>query len=158
MITTIISLGIAGLLLLFLEMFLPGMIAGLIGACLLFASVVMAYTDMGAEAGNVALLIASTASAGLWWWWANHFQHTRFGRRMTLTSASEGSSTAAGLESFAGQLGEAATPLRPSGTVMVSGRRMDAVTDGEFIEAGSSVRVVRAHGMGLLVRRNIPGQ
>jgi membrane-bound serine protease (ClpP class) len=158
MLTTIISLGAAGLLLLFLEMFLPGMIAGIVGACLLLASVIMAYTDLGPEAGNTALLIASVASAGMWWWWANHFQHTRFGQRMTLRSASEGNSNAAGLETFAGQVGEAATPLRPSGTVTISGRRMDAVTDGEFIEAGSMVRVVRAHGMGLLVRRNIPGQ
>ena len=156
MLTTIVSLGAAGLLLLFLEMFLPGMIAGLVGGCLLLASVIMAYTDMGPEAGNIALLIASTASAGLWWWWANHFQQTRVGRAMTLTSTSEGNSTAAGLDSYAGSVGEAATPLRPSGTVVVSGKRMDAVTDGEFIEAGSAVRVIRAHGMGLLVRRNIP--
>ena len=70
MISTIVSLGAAGLALLFLEMFLPGMIAGVVGACLLAASVIMAYTDLGAEAGNTALLIASTASAGLWWWWA----------------------------------------------------------------------------------------
>jgi membrane-bound serine protease (ClpP class) len=158
MLTTIISLGVAGLLLLFLEMFLPGMIAGLIGGCLLVASVIMAYTDLGAEAGNVALLLASCASAGLWWWWANHFQYTRVGRAMTLTTSSEGSSGVIGLESYAGQVGEAATPLRPSGTVMVSGKRLDAVTDGEFIDAGSPVRVVRAHGMGLVVRRNIPAQ
>jgi membrane-bound serine protease (ClpP class) len=156
MITTIVALGTAGLLLLFLEMFLPGMIAGLVGACLLIASVIMAYSDLGAEAGNVALLIASTASAGLWWWWANHFQHTRFGQAMTLKSASEGTTPLAGLETFSGQIGEAATPLRPSGTVLILGKRVDAVTDGEFIEAGSSIRVVRAHGMGLLVRRLAP--
>jgi membrane-bound serine protease (ClpP class) len=139
-------------------MFLRGIIAGFVGACLLIAAVIMAYTDLGIEAGNVTLLLASVASAGLWWWWANHFQQTRIGRAMTLKSTDEGNSTAAGLDAFAGQLGEAATPLRPSGTIMVSGKRVDAVTDGEFIEAGSPVRVVRAHGMGLLVRRNSAGQ
>lgn len=153
MLTTIIALGVAGLLLLFLEMFLPGMIAGLVGGCLLIASVAMAYTDLGTEAGNVALLIASVCSAGLWWWWANHFQQTRVGRAMTLSVSNEGNSTMAGLETYAGRTGEATTPLRPSGTITIEGKRLDAVTDGEFIEAGSSVRVVRAHGMGLLVRR-----
>ena len=152
MVTTIVSLGAAGLLLLFLEMFLPGMVAGLVGACLLIASVIMAYTDLGPEAGNVTLLIAASASAGLWWWWANHFQKTRGGRAMTLTSVGQGNSNAGGLEQYAGQIGEASTPLRPSGTVMVGGKRLDAVTAGEFIEAGAAVRVVRAHGMGLLVR------
>ena len=153
MLTTIIALGVAGLLLLFLEMFLPGLIAGIVGAGLLMASVIMAYSDLGSEAGNVALLIASTASAGLWWWWANHFQKTRFGRAMTLTSSIEGNSTMLGLEQLAGKTGEAATPLRPSGTVVIAGKRIDAVTDGEFIEAGSPIRVVRAQGMGIVVRQ-----
>jgi membrane-bound serine protease (ClpP class) len=153
MVTTIIALGIAGLLLLFLEMFLPGMIAGIIGACLLIAAVTMAYSDLGTEAGNVALLIASVCSAGLWWWWANHFQRTRFGKAMTLTSAGEGTSVVAGLEQLTGQIGEATTPLRPSGTVTIGGKRIDAVTDGEYIEAGSPIRVVRAHGMGIIVRQ-----
>lgn len=153
MLTTIIALGVAGLLLLFLEMFLPGMIAGLVGGCLLTASVVMTYTDLGPEAGNVALLIASCCSAGLWWWWANHFQQTRVGRAMTLSASIEGNSTMAGLDKYTGHTGEATTPLRPSGTITIEGKRIDALTDGEFIEAGSSVRVVRAHGMGLLVRR-----
>lgn len=154
--TTIIALGTAGLLLLFLEMFLPGMIAGLVGGCLLIAAVVMAYTDLGPEEGNVALLIASSFSAGLWWWWANHFQHTKIGRAMTLTSSVDGNSSIVGLDQFAGQTGEALTPLRPSGTVIVGGKRLDAVTDGEFIEAGSPVRVVRSHGLGLIVRRVSP--
>jgi membrane-bound serine protease (ClpP class) len=153
MLTTIVALGAAGLLLLFLEMFLPGMVAGLVGICLLIASVVMAYTDLGSEAGNIALLIASVSSAGLWWWWANHFQKTRFGRAMTLTSVDHGNSVEPGLERYAGEIGEAATPLRPSGTIIVAGKRLDAVTAGEFIEAGSAVRVVRAQGMGLLVRQ-----
>jgi membrane-bound serine protease (ClpP class) len=152
MVTTIVALGAAGLLLLFLEMFLPGMIAGIVGVCLLIASVVMAYTDLGPEAGNVALLIASGASAGLWWWWANHFQKTRIGQAMTLKSVGHGHSNSDALEQYSGQVGEAATPLRPSGTVMIGGKRVDAVTSGEFIEAGAAVRVVRAHGMGLLVR------
>ena len=153
MFTTIVVLGVAGIALLFLEMFLPGMIAGIVGGALLFASVIMAYSDLGAEAGNIALLIASVVSAGMWWWWANHFQKTRFGRAMTLTSAGEGSSGMVGLEQFTGQVGQAATPLRPSGTIIIAGKRLDAVTDGEFIEVGSAIRVVRAHGMGVVVRK-----
>jgi membrane-bound serine protease (ClpP class) len=153
MYSTIITVGAAGVLLLFLEMFLPGMIAGIIGAGMLVAAVVMAYTDLGAEAGNIALLIAAVVSAGMWWWWANHFQRTRVGKAMTLTAAVEGSSVMAGLEQYAGQLGEAVTPLRPSGTVLIAGKRVDAVTDGDFVNPGEAVKVVRAHGMGLLVRR-----
>jgi membrane-bound serine protease (ClpP class) len=151
--STIVSLGAAGLLLLFLEMFLPGMIAGVVGVGLLLAAVVMAYTELGSDAGNLALLLASAASAGLWWWWATYFQKTRLGQAMTLKSTDVGTSTMVGLDAYVGLAAEAVTPLRPSGTVMVAGRRLDAMTDGEFIDAGSSVSVVRTHGMGLLVRR-----
>ena len=84
MFSTVIALALAGVALLFLEMFLPGMIAGVIGAILLIASVFTAYHDLGEVAGNVTLLAASAATAGLWWFWATKFQHTRFGRRMTL--------------------------------------------------------------------------
>ena len=58
MFTTIVGLGAAGLLLLFLEMFLPGMIAGIAGAVLLIISVAMSYEHYGAEGGNVALIIS----------------------------------------------------------------------------------------------------
>jgi membrane-bound serine protease (ClpP class) len=152
--STIVSLGAAGLLLLFLEMFLPGMIAGIVGVGLLLAAVVMAYTELGSDAGNLTLLLASVASAGLWWWWATYFQKTRLGQAMTLKSVDVGTSTMAGLDAYVGLAAEAVTPLRPSGTVMVAGKRLDAMTDGEFIDAGSLVSVVRTHGMGLLVRRS----
>ncbi len=151
--STVIALALAGVALLFLEMFLPGMIAGIIGAILLIAAVVNAYYDLGVAAGNVTLLAACAATAGLWWFWATKFQHTRFGRRMTLTAADTGTSQAAGLAGLAGQTGTAITPLRPSGTILVAGKRVDAITGGDFVEKGTSVRIVRIEGSGVIVHR-----
>ena len=153
MLMTVIGTGVAGLLLLFLEMFLPGMIAGIVGAILLFISVIMAYTNLGAEAGNLTLLLAALASGGMWWWWATRFQHTRFGRSMTLETTLTGDAGAADLHTMDGQEGAAVTPLRPGGTVSVAGRRLDAITDGEYLESGTKIRIVRKHGMSVLVRR-----
>jgi membrane-bound serine protease (ClpP class) len=153
MLMTVIGTGIAGLLLLFLEMFLPGLIAGIVGAILLCVSVVLAYTELGAEAGNTALLLAALSTGGLWWWWATRFQHTRFGKRMTLEATITGNATADDLATFAGQEGAAVTPLRPAGSVAVAGRRLDAITDGEFLESGTKIRIIRPHGMSVLVRR-----
>lgn len=153
MLTTVVGLGVAGVLLIFLEMFLPGMIAGIIGGMLLLASVVVAYTEMGPDAGNIALVAAVAATGLLWWWWATKFQHTRMGRRMTLAASSEGEAgISATLASLADQIGTAMTPLRPSGTVLVGGKRIDATTNGEFIDAGAHVRIVRTQGLSVLVR------
>ena len=153
MISTVIALASAGVALLFLEMFLPGIIEGVIGGILIIAAVFTAYHDIGAAAGNVTLLAASVATAALWWFWATKFQHTRFGRRMTLTAADSGTSQPAGLAELAGQTGTALTPLRPSGTILVAGRRVDAITGGEFVEKGAGIRVVRAEGAAVIVQR-----
>lgn len=153
MLTTVIALASAGVLLLFLEMFLPGMIAGVVGGILLLASVLTAYRDLGAGAGNITLMATTAVSAGLWWWWAAKFQHTRFGRSMTLSASITGTSGPEGLTGLIGQTGTAATPLRPSGTILVAGKRVDAMTGGEFLEAGTPVHILRAEGPAVLVRR-----
>ena len=153
MISTVIALAIAGVALLFLEMFLPGIIAGVIGGILLIAAVFTAYRDIGVGAGNATLVATTAVTAALWWWWATKFQHTRFGRRMTLAATETGTSQAAGLLQLVGQDGTAVTPLRPSGTILIAGKRVDAITGGDFIEQGTTVRVVRAEGSSVIVRR-----
>ena len=153
MISTVIALATAGVALLFLEMFLPGIIAGVIGGILLIAAVFTAYRDIGAGAGNITLLATTAVTAALWWWWATKFQHTRFGRSMTLIAASTGTTQADGLAQLAGQTGTAITPLRPSGTILVAGRRVDAITGGDFIEKGTCVHIIRAEGSAVIVHR-----
>src|SRR6185436_6804264 len=149
MLSTVIALAAAGVVLLFLEMFLPGIIAGVIGGILLIASVVTAYRELGPAAGNITLIATTAITAGLWWWWATRFQHTRFGRRMTLDATSTGTSQADGLAQWIGQTGTAATPLRPSGTILIAGKRLDAITAGEFLDPGTPVFIVRTEGNGV---------
>ena len=153
MLSTVIALATAGVALLFLEMFLPGIIAGVIGGILLIASIVTAYRDLGPEAGNITLVATTAVTAALWWWWATKFQHTRFGRSMTLGATGTGTSQAEGLAQLIGQTGTAATPLRPSGTILIAGKRVDAITSGEFLEQGTPVHIIRAEGPGVIVRR-----
>ena len=52
-----------------------------------------------------------------------------------------------------GDVGEAACLLRPAGTVRIGGKRVDVVTDGEFIEAGTKVTVVEVRGNRVVVSR-----
>jgi membrane-bound ClpP family serine protease len=113
----------------------------------------MAYTDLGAEAGNVALLIAALSSGALWWWWSTQFQKTRFGKMMILDSSVIGDSAAAGLDVLTGKTGTSVTPLKPGGTVIIDGRRVDALTDGEFLDAGTEILVVKTNGLGVIVKR-----
>ncbi|TEB13790.1 NfeD family protein [Pelotomaculum propionicicum] len=56
------------------------------------------------------------------------------------------------LSLFAGKEGIALTPLRPAGSAEVEGRRLDVVTEGEFIRAGTRVRVVKVEGTRVVVK------
>jgi len=48
--------------------------------------------------------------------------------------------------------GVAVTDLRPSGTALFGGERVDVVSEGAFVTAGTPVRVVRAEGYRHVVR------
>ncbi len=52
-----------------------------------------------------------------------------------------------------GDVGQALSPMCPSGAVEVNGMRLDARSDGAFIEAGSPVVVLRGDPTGFVVRR-----
>ena len=58
-------------------------------------------------------------------------------------------------DELVGSVGRAITPLRPSGTMQLdeTSRRLDVVTAGEFVEAGSAVRVVQVRGARVEVRQ-----
>lgn len=59
--------------------------------------------------------------------------------------------------SFVGKIGVADTVLRPAGKVRLEGRTIDAMSEGDFIAAGTSVRVLRWQGSTLVVRAETAG-
>ncbi len=50
-----------------------------------------------------------------------------------------------------GDIGTADSLLRPSGKIVVENRLLDAITDGEFIEQGTIVRIIRIEGNRIIV-------
>ncbi len=52
-----------------------------------------------------------------------------------------------------GKAGIALTDLRPSGTGIFDGERLDVVTEGDYIDAPASIEIVRDEGYRLIVRR-----
>lgn len=56
------------------------------------------------------------------------------------------------LSELVGKIGTAETTLHPAGRVRLDGRRYDARTEGDFVEKGKPVRVLRVEAFGLVVR------
>jgi membrane-bound serine protease (ClpP class) len=94
------------------------------------------------------------ATAVVGWGIMKLLPKTSFGRPLVLeTTLPAGRGDGDSLE---GQSGEAATPLRPAGKVIVGGRRLDAVAEVGFVEAGARIRVVRAEAGRVVVREDKP--
>lgn len=57
------------------------------------------------------------------------------------------------LKAYLNQEGTAVTDLRPSGSALINECRLDVVTDGEYIESGSSVVVTQVAGNRIIVEK-----
>ena len=63
------------------------------------------------------------------------------------------SSPEAASADYTGKTGTACTALRPAGIAEICGERLNVVTEGDFIEKGEGVRVVRTEGNRIVVVR-----
>ena len=57
------------------------------------------------------------------------------------------------MDGYQDREGTAVTDLRPAGMALIDGRRLDVVTDGDYIEAGTQVVVVRVTGNQVIVEK-----
>ncbi|MGB4218192.1 MAG: NfeD family protein, partial [Bacillota bacterium] len=77
------------------------------------------------------------------------------GRIVLRTSSTTDAGDVAGppMDHLLGAIGETETILRPSGTVRIDDRRIDAVSEGEFLPKGVLVEVIDVSGNRVKVRR-----
>jgi len=61
-----------------------------------------------------------------------------------------------GATALVGRVGRAVTVLRPTGAMDLDGDRYDVVTEGEFVEPGTAVRVLYVQGVRIVVGREGP--
>lgn len=147
----IIGFIVGGIVLMLAELVLPGMVAGFVGAMLLIGGIVLGFMrDPGLGIG----LLIGTIVVGLFafWLWVKLFPSSRIGKKMFLDhTAKEWHGFDATRAQLLGQHGIAHTILRPSGTARFGDDRYDVVTQGEIVEAGSPVEVVRVEGNRIVV-------
>ena len=146
----IVLLVAAGLLLLFLETVLPGLIAGALGFLALVGAVAYAYLEFGLKAGNATLFsIVGLLLLGIVLW-LKFFPESRMAR--VFVSQRQIGTVGAEKPELLGKSGVALTTLRPAGTVLFDGRRTDVVTEGGFVAKGQAVTVVAIEGLKVVVR------
>jgi len=152
-----------GLILVAMEIFfIPGFgIAGVLGIVALLGGLGLSLIGSGATwdswlsaLGQVSLSILVAILVALFL--LRYFQRLPFGKRLLLKTSllsKEGyASSPEEDQRWLGKRGTAATDLHPSGIAHLNGDRVDVVSDGEFINAGQAVEVVRVDGNRIVVR------
>jgi membrane-bound serine protease (ClpP class) len=146
----VVTLLVAGTILLLAETVLPGMIAGILGGLCLLAGIIAGYVEFGARTGNYILVGVSVALIGGFCAWVKFFPDSKFGR-VFISKGAVGEIRTEKPE-LLHQAGVAFTQLRPSGTAIINGKRVDVVTEGALIEKGTPLKVIALEGMRVVVR------
>lgn len=146
---------IAGLILLIVEMATPSFaLPGIMGVILLGISVFLAAENLTQALvmilllllvlGILAVMIMRSALKG-------KLSRSALIQRRT-SAKEEGYITNPDMSALEGRQGITRTVLRPAGVVEIDGKRIDVVTEGEFIEANMPIVVSRVEGIRVIVK------
>jgi membrane-bound ClpP family serine protease len=151
--TTILLLFIFGIVLLVLDLFVPGIILSVGGTLAFLAATARAFTEYGIgggleafATGAVLLTVALYVEYGI-------LPKTRLGKKFFLHAAVDGTTQAPVDQTSAltGQEGVALTPLMPSGQIEVAGRRYEALSLDGHVAKGARLKVTGMQNFSLTV-------
>lgn len=144
-----------GIVLLIIEAFMPGFgLLGIMGIFGIIASIVAASTNI--QQAIISIAISFIASIIILVLIYKYVTKIKFFDRIVLTAKQEKDSgykvADKSLDEIVGNIGKTVTPLRPSGIILVDNIRVDAITEGEFIESDKKVKIIKTEGLKVIVR------
>ncbi|TYQ15612.1 UNVERIFIED_CONTAM: membrane-bound serine protease (ClpP class) [Acetivibrio alkalicellulosi] len=145
---------ILGLGLLVAEIIMPGFgVLGIGGIASMVVSVVLAAPDwtQGISSLGIAILVSIIIIPILF---KIISKKTNLFKRLVLSEAEtveNGYVNVKGNEYLTGKKGKTITTLRPAGTILIDDKRVDAVTDGEFLPKDTDIEVLRVEGARIVV-------
>lgn len=151
----VLLLFIGGLALIGLEMFVPGGIVGTVG----IITVVYAIIYVNKSTYYIAfILVVSLILAVILYYVNRNVFHKKlmFLDRLVLNdsiSTENGYVASESRVELVGKKLKAYTDLRPAGVAILDNEKLDVVTDGDFIEKGNGIVIVRVEGMRIVVKK-----
>ncbi len=150
----VIILFLIGVICVVLEIFVPGGILGVIGVGAIIGSLFLSTDDMGHMTMSIAiaLMVSIIASVLLFRFMG---LERGFFKNIILsdsTSTEKGYISSKSRLELIGLEGTTLTPLRPSGTAVFDGERIDVVSEGGYISNEAQVKIVKAEGTRVVVR------
>jgi len=151
---TIILFAIGLLLLLAEIFFIPGFgLAGIGGIAAILASIFLTFGNI-AQA-TYSILIALGVSVIGFFLLIKYIPSTRTRRKFILSTEQKkefGYTVGTkDLKRLTGKEGIAITPLRPSGIVEVNGKKLNALTRGEYVDSNTKIKIISVEGNKIVV-------
>ena len=149
---------LVGLTLTIAEIFVPsGGVIGFLSLASIVAAIIMAFTQSGPTAGVMFLSVACLAVPLVLAVAFRFLPRTPVGRRLlpTIPTAEEvlpDREVRRRLQQLVGRVGRAKSKMLPSGAVQIDDQTIDAVSEGQPIEAEEPVRVIAVRGTMVVVR------
>jgi membrane-bound ClpP family serine protease len=146
----VIALIAVGLTLLIVEVvFIPGTtVVGLLGLVFLIVGIAFSYGHFGSETGNYVLLASAIGFALALYLSFRKGAWKRFSLKTSIDSkVNEGITS----ELKAGSEGVAVSALRPMGSADFGGKIFEVKTNGDYLAAGTKVKVVQIQSNDILV-------
>ena len=151
----VLLLFIGGISLIGLEMFIPGGIVGTVG----IITVIYAIIYINKSTYHIAfILVISLILATIQFYVNRNVFHKRLMLldRLVLNdsiSTEDGYVASESRLELIGKKLQAYTDLRPAGVAVLGNEKLDVVTDGDFIEKGNEVEIIRVEGMRIVVKK-----
>ena len=144
---------ITGFMLLVIEMYIPGFgIAGITGTALMVVGIVIMEPS---PLQALILALICVILLGIAFSIAIHsISKGRLSRSKLVLNAAlnrEETNESEDLSYFVGRVGKTHTALRPAGIAEFDGVRLSVITEGNFVERGTAVRVERVSGNRIVV-------
>ncbi len=153
MIWWVLLLFFAGMVLAMAEFLVPGGICGTLGVVLVIGSASLGVYAYPAHAFPIIILEAVGAALCIFLG-IQVISKTGAAKGLTLDLAQRAEDGYVNLPtdaSLIGATGEVYTALRPAGTITANGCRIDAVSDGTFIDKGARVKITEVYGNRVVV-------
>lgn len=150
------ALQIMGLLVIIAEIFIPSFgLLSLAAAGLFGYSLFLVFTTIGKTAGLYLVALDLVLVPVLIYVGIQMLAKSNLSLKKELSKDDGVASQDEQLAAYLNMKGEAVTDLRPAGMAMIDSKRMDVVTDGEYIDKGTPVVVTHVTGNQIIVEKII---
>lgn len=151
--TGIVILFIIGVILILAEIFLiPGFgVAGISGITAILVSLFYIFPNRQIAINVLLAVVLFTMLIGFLM--IKKFGSSRFWKRISLETSSKNYYSSSSKKDYLNKTAVTLSKLRPAGTIKIDEKRVDAVSEGGFIDKGKKVKVISISGTKVVVRQ-----